>query len=92
MDEAVNDEAAVDYVFDFRDSDVIVVDVMGAKIGRTVVPVLYRHEGTRTSIEGSAFCIASSPDSPEALYVTQTRSRTTSAASTGYRAIHTDPG
>ncbi|CAM3378794.1 serine protease [Mycobacterium colombiense] len=58
------------YVFDFRNSDVVVVDVMGAKIGPTVVPVLYRHDGTRTSIEGSAFCIASSPDSPQALYVT----------------------
>lgn len=61
---------APDYVFHFNNTNVITVDITAAAIGPTVVPVLYRRDGKHVSMEGTAFCIGSSPDSHEALYVT----------------------
>lgn len=58
------------HLFDFGDSNWLTVDTVEARIGSTVVPVLFRRGGAELTLEGTAFCIASSPDSPEALYAT----------------------
>jgi hypothetical protein len=65
-----NEDGPSEYVFEFNDATVITVDIAAAAIGATVVPVLYRRDRERATIEGTAFCIGASPDSPEALYLT----------------------
>lgn len=57
------------YRFSFENSDHIPVDIDAARIGTTVVPVIFVSNSESPEIQGSAFCVAKFPTG-EALFIT----------------------